>query len=133
MPLTERQADVLLGKPDRIVAIPDLLPILQTQPGYSPVLAEEAMDRVYRGFLWSQQQRGQLSPSAPAGPMSWRKDDLFQKCRAWIYRWDSPDDIIIGGLLPEKTGIIASAYLLVCDGIVADVGSLLRSKTKPSD
>jgi hypothetical protein len=90
-------------------------------------MVEDTMDRIYRGFVWSQEQRD-LRTTGAEGAKSWSADESFLRCSLWLYGWSKPSEIVLGGIFPERTRIVGSAYFLVQEGLVAGAGTITRPK-----
>jgi hypothetical protein len=123
-PLTAKQARVLLPPPERTMAVSELAEFLNTQPGWDRELIADAIEGMYRGFLWSKEQRNEEHTKGA----SWREDRAFLGCVVWLHNWSKPDEIILGGIPPRKTGIVSSAYILIEGEEVVNAGDLLRYK-----
>lgn len=124
-PLTSKQAGVLLPPPERTIAVSELPRFLEGQPGWDEKCIAEEIEGVYRGFLWSKRQRDEEHAKQSA----WKDDGVFLECVIWLYNWDKPDEIILGGIPPKKTGIVSSAYILIEGEAVVDAGALTRYKS----
>jgi len=124
VPLVRAQADVLLPPPDLVLPLSGLQELLEAQPGLDQECIAEQMERAYGGFLWSREQRGQEHERCS----NWRDDEAFMGCKLWLYEWNTPAEISICCIVPRKTGILASTYVLMDGNVVANVGGLLRRK-----
>ena len=124
VPLTSKQTSVLLPPPERTMSVSELAKFLEGQPGWDEELIADAMQRVYRGFIWSKGQRNANHVEHSA----WQDDGVFLACTIWLYDWDKPDEIILGGIPPRKTGIVSSAYVLIDGEAAVDTGALSRNK-----
>ena len=127
VPLTNKQASVLLPPPERTMSVSELAKFLEGQPGWDEELIADAMQRVYRGFLWSKGQRN----ADHTEQSTWRDDETFRGCTVWLYGWSKPDEIVLGGIPPRKTGIVSSEYILIEGEAVVDTGGLIRYKNDP--
>lgn len=124
-PLTAEQAKALMPDPEMSLSIAALPEFLQTQPGYDKAWIAESMETIHRGFTWSHEQLGHRSQDVPIDT-HWQTDESFLGCTIWLYCWRRPDEIVIGGVIPCKTGIVASAYFLLQDKVIVDYGCLRR-------
>jgi hypothetical protein len=125
VPLTSKQAGVLLPPPERTIAVSELAKFLEGQPGWDEELIDAEIEGVYRGFLWSKRQRDEEHAEQSA----WKDDGVFLECVIWLYNWDKPVETIIGGILPRKTGVVRSTYILIESKAVVNVGTLTRYKS----
>jgi hypothetical protein len=123
-PLTSKQASVLLPPPEQIMKVSKLAKFLEGQPGWNGESIADEIEGLYRGFIWSKDQRN----AEHAEHSSWQDDKAFLACTIWLYDWSKPHELILGGLPPRKTGIVSSAYILIEGEMVVDAGTLIRSK-----
>jgi len=125
-PMTATQLTALLGGPDHIVHASEFPTFLSGQGKHSVEQIADTMGCIHRGFLWSQGQR-RPAQEGPEGTESWNADASFLTCAVWVYAWVEPEEIVLGGIIPERTGVLLSTYFLVREGAVIDAGSVTRS------
>jgi hypothetical protein len=131
-PLTADQVKELLMPPEVALQMLDLPEFLRKEAGYDSETAEEQMDRTYERYLRSHLLTHGNGKQRVAEHGEWKKDVRFSKnCRVWIYAWKDPEEIVLGGMIPEKTGVVVSVYFLVEDERIIDSGPLMRSAGTP--
>jgi hypothetical protein len=113
---------LLLPPPEYKVRVRDMPQFLTKDPLYN----SESIDRFMRTIRGRYIHRAKAGAASQPTGASTSRPSSVSECILFLYDWEQPDPLSIGGIIPRRTGLGASHYFLIDDGTVLGYGLLTR-------
>jgi len=113
---TVNQLVLMIGEPDAKVVAEDFPELLKTNRLCDHSAVDDIMERIRRGYMWSARQQSVTK-------YSYNPQD-FLHSQLWLYGWNHPASVYVGGVVPRRVKAVHSNYFLIKDGTVIDSGGI---------
>lgn len=117
-PFATDQLVIMAGEPDAKMPVSSLAETLVKSSKCTPHVVDDIIRQIFQGYLKSTSPRSESD--------DWKMSQGFLHCEVWLYNWNRPSRLYIGGVIPRKTTTVRSDYFLIKDGKVIDTGGMIR-------
>ena len=117
-----------IGTPEKQIQVKDLFDFIKSIDRTDSKYIDEDINKIYYQYL---EKLSNQRINVDINKLNWRDSENFLKSEIWFYNLSDPNEIVLGGIFPQKTGIHLIYYFLVDgDGVIFG-DELLISKKCP--